>query len=638
MKNPLFVYCVPALFAGSFSLSSVRADEPFVEQVEVLEIQFEPVGQLLNPGDGFFYGAAGWVDTARAGVIYRFAPGEDAEVLYTFATVADASYPNVGGSGPCSPLIVGPDGAFYGATQHGGAHKLGTIYRFSQDGVFSVIHDITGTEGWGVNSLISTPAGDLFGLMSDGGAQSGGTLFRLSLDGVFQTVYNFTEPAPAMQTDPSTVFPPWSPVHLAVGADGEIYGATSIGGPVHVSNYSNGPVGGLPPIVQMAISYGCFFRYDGPNAITELSNFDPIEQRCGPLVPVADGFYTVADSVLAHIALDGTIAVKTDFRQMQQGRLTLPAPILVDGKIFGVSYHGGTADSGFIYRYVTGGETEIIYHFTEEFARRRKWLVEGNDGLIYGLAALPKAGITAEEQLAIVNGGAKAKAAGKKKARRNPDALPVAFRYRETPGAVNFVPAARPDVAWLPAKAKKGASTREVLVDVLANDADADKNPLVIQSVEAADGSGSATIVDTAKGPRIRFSTSEADPASTLFTYRVTDGKGGEATGQLSVKAPLTGTFTGTVGGEGLSSAPVTVTVGKKNVVTATAVVGGKKFTGKGTLDVDDNADLSLKAKGHYALSLHLGIERGSSRKVEAKLVDRNTVYQGSFGPKTKKK
>lgn len=632
MKYPLFVHCLSALVTGSFTLSSANADEPFVEQVEVLEIQFDPVGQLLNPGDGFFYGAASWSDTARGGVIYRFAPGQNAEVLYTFESLVDAG-PNIGGSNPCSPLIIGPDGAFYGVTRHGGSNAHGTVYRLSQDGIYSVLHHCNATtEGTDIYSLISTPQGDLFGQTGLGGPQGGGTLFRLGLDGVYQIVYSFPSPPSVMEPGFPAVLPPSDPGQLAVGADGKIYGTTRLGGPAEVVNFSDRPVDDpIGPVMKMVHCYGSFFRYDGPNAITELGHFDPFKEKSGPLTAAADGFYTTTGnqgSQLLHITLDGTITRKTDFKQLVGGRLVVSAPLILDGKVFGVSYYSGTNDAGFIYRYTPGGETEIIHHFAEEFAERRKWIVEGNDGMIYGLAALPQASITAAEQERIANSG-KSK---KKQPRRNPDDLPRAFRYRETPGTANFVPAARPDVAWLPAKAGKNGS-REIIIDVLANDADADKDALVIESVESSDASGSASIVSTAKGQAIRFTTTDSDPASSLFTYRVSDGKGGESIGQLAVKAPLTGSFTGTVNG----NTPVTVTVGKKNTVTASAVINGKKLTGKGSLDVDDSADLTLKAKGQPAVSLHLGIERDGSRKVSATLVKGDAAYQGSFTPKGKK-
>ena len=632
MKNPLFVFCMPVLAAGSLTLSIARADEPFVEQVEVLNIQFEPVGQPINAGDGFFYGAAGWSDTARGGVLYRFAPGQDAEVLYTFESLVEAG-PNLGGSNPRTPLILGPDGAYYGVTSGGGANARGTIYRFSQDGVYSVLHHLNpATEGAEIFSLISTPQGDLFGATNYGGLQGGGTLFRLSLDGVYETVYSFTSAPSAMDPNHPAVLPASNPLQLAVGMDGKIYGSTMTGGPAELIPFApdNSIENPTQPFLNLRYCYGSFFRYDGPNAITELGQFDSFKEHCGPLTATADGFYTTTGNSgrqLLHITFDGTIALKADFKQMVEGRLGVTPPIIVNDKAFGVSTYGGTEDAGFIYRHTPGAQTEIIYEFGEEYAERRKWIVEGNDGMIYGLAALPQTGITAAEQERIANSGKK-----KKQPRRNPDDLPRAFRYRETAGASNFVPAARPDVAWLPALAGK-SGIREIVIDVLANDADAEKDKLVIESVE---GSG-ATIVSTPKGQRIQVTTSESDPSSSLFTYHVSDGKGGEATGQLCVKAPLTGSFTGTVSGEGVASTPVTVTLGKKNSVTATAVINGKKFTGKGSLDVDDSADVTLKAKGQPSVSLHLGILRDGPRKVTATLVNQDLVSEGTFTPKVKK-
>ena len=44
------------------------------------------------------------------------------QVLHSFGATGDGASPNAG-------VIMGPDGALYGATSYGGAHGYGTVFR-----------------------------------------------------------------------------------------------------------------------------------------------------------------------------------------------------------------------------------------------------------------------------------------------------------------------------------------------------------------------------------------------------------------------------------------------------------------------------------------------------------------------------
>jgi hypothetical protein len=179
-------------------------------------------------------------------------------------------------------------------------------------------------------------------------------------------------------------------------------------------------------------------------------------------------------------------------------------------------------------------------------------------------------------------------------------------------------------------KTKDGV--REVQVSVLANDKDPDGGTLSITGVEAPEGF-STEIVSTPKGEQISVRASASHPTSALVTYHLGDGQGGSSTGTLSIKSPATGVFRGQATAEELPAAPLTLKFGKKNSVTATLVIGGKKYSGKGLLDVSDSADLSLKAKGETLVNLHIGLVRGSSPQVIATAVDGSATYAATCSP-----
>ena len=618
MKNHTLL-AWPVFIAASLSFQSALAQGTVVEDVQILSSLFEPVGELVNRGDGYFYGAARWSSSATSGVIFRFAPGADAEVLHTFGDVVDAGVANYGGSSPDSGLQLGADGAFYGTTSYGGAHARGTIYRISPDGVFSVLHDIDPTvDGINAVRLIATPGGELYGIMNDLGPLGGGTIFRVGTDGVFETVHAFEDAEnipPNTEVPPGTRFDFNSPFELVLGKDGKIYGTTGIGGPVTA-------------VGDFRLSYGGFFRLEDTGGVTMLGEFESIQDRVAKLVPTADGFHANTDEKLLHISYAGVVTEVAQIETAETGNISLTTPVEGDDGIYGVSYRGGAEDGGFIFRYVSGEGTTILHHFTADYRHRRKWLFEGNDNQIYGLTAYPEADVPAASAVASADGSG-ARVAKKKK--RLPEAvLPKAFRLRAAGDDDNLVPLAKPDVAWLPVKTKDGV--REVQVSVLANDKDPDGGTLSITGVEAPEGF-STEIVSTPKGVQISVRASASHPTSALVTYQLGDGQGGSSTGTLSIKSPATGGFRGQATAEELPAAPLTVKLGKKNSVTATLVIGGKKYSGKGLLDVSDSADLSLKAKGETLVNLHIGLVRGSSPQVIATAVDGSATYAATCSP-----
>jgi uncharacterized repeat protein (TIGR03803 family) len=603
-----------ALVAAPLSLQAVHAQGVTVEDVQLLSSLFEPNGELINRGDGYFYAAARWSSSATAGVIFRFAPGSDAEVLYTFGTLADASETNYGGSNPSSGLVLGADGAFYGTTSHGGAHARGTIYRISPDGVFSVLHDINpAVDGWESMRLIATPGGDLYGTMTDGGSLGGGTIYRIGTDGVFETVHAFESPEsfpPGTEVPPGTRFEFSLPIELILGKDGKIYGTTGIGGPVHASG-------------NFRLSYGGFFRLEDTGSLTMLSEFDAIEERIAKLVPTGNGFYSNTDEDLLHLSYTGTLTEVATIETPETGMTGLTSPVEREDGLYGLSYYGGEEDGGFIYKHVAGEGTTILYNFPADYRNRRKWLFPGNDGLLYGLTAYPESEVPEAGAVAA----SAPRAAKKKKKRLSEAVLPKAFRLRPSGADDNLVPLAKSDIAWLPVKAKDGV--REVQVNVLTNDKDPDGGSLAITNVEAPEGL-STEVVSTPKGPQIRVRTSVSHPSSAVVTYQLEDGQGGSSTGTLSIKSPASGVFAGQATAEGVPAAALTVKLGKQNSVTATLVIGGKKYSGSGKLDVSDSADLSLKAKGKTPVNLHIGLLRGASPQVIAVAVDGQTTYSAT--------
>ncbi|WP_367871379.1 choice-of-anchor tandem repeat GloVer-containing protein [Luteolibacter sp. Populi] len=597
---------------------AVWADDPSFEEIDIIKTKFDSFN-LVNAGDGYFYGVARFAQANNGGAIFRIAPGQQTEVLHTFSRVADDNIANYGGANPTSGLVLGPDGAFYGATQDGGAYASGTIYRYSADGVFSVVHDIGQAPGEGgyINSLVFAPDGYLYGVAQNGGQFGKGAILRVSTGGTYETLYTFGQP------DPGGIEEPVTPQSLALGSDGKLYGVTLVGGTPQAV-----PVVGSPPLIA---SYGNFFRYDAPGEITVLANFDAQQSNALQCVATTGGFYVTTGKQLVHLDLAGTKTQIVDFKVDGKGGDSInPGSIVqtADG-IYGVTYRGGEDDGGFCYRYVAGEGLTYLHDFGMDYRSRSRSLVVGNDDLVYGVAGYPEEDGSAARSTATnakAKGQAKAKAKAGKAAARS-------FRFRDLSLPSNFVPIAKPDKAWLPAKAVDGK--REIVINVLANDRDRDRDRLTLGEIGEVVGA-TVTIAETPKGPRLRFTTTEADPASRKITYQVLDGKGGVSTGTVALLSPATGRFKGTATSGESTGGELLVTISKQNAVSATFTTGGRKYTGKASLDLDDSADIALRSKGRTSLNLHLALERGTARQLNATVAIGSDTYTATCTPVAK--
>lgn len=111
--------------------------------------------------------------------------GVKLETLYSFNT-------NAFGVNPYAGLLQANDGNFYGLAEFGGSSGDGTVFRFTTNGVISLVHHFTGGSDGGSpeGALIQGTNGLLYGTASGGGLESAGTIFKMATNGV-TTGYSF---------------------------------------------------------------------------------------------------------------------------------------------------------------------------------------------------------------------------------------------------------------------------------------------------------------------------------------------------------------------------------------------------------------------------------------------------------------
>jgi uncharacterized repeat protein (TIGR03803 family) len=258
-------------------------------------------GGLLLGLDGAFYGATTRGGPDGSGTVFRIlADGSSFLILHRFNAATD-------GSTPLSGLVQDADGALYGLTGSGPSSPFGAVFRLTPDGsAYTVLHQFEGLDGLTPRGrLVDASDGFLYGTTGGGGEFGRGTIFRVSRDGAsFETLHSFK---------PSTA----EPFGLTLGSDGNLYGTTDGGG---------------------AFGYGVIYRIsiDG-SGLDVLHSFDgkagagykapPIEGSDGALYGTTDvggpgGFGVIYR--LAHRSDDSLLQfLKPVFTSSEAGRTAL---------------------------------------------------------------------------------------------------------------------------------------------------------------------------------------------------------------------------------------------------------------------------------------------------------------------------
>ena len=166
------------------------------------------------------------------------------------------------GANPKAGLITGLDGALYGTTTKGGAGDFGTVFKVSKAGTFTSLASFTGTSGalpgmTPLGALAMDGSGNLYGVTQLGGVGNNGTVFKIETNGTVANLASFSYLGVAG--------PPAG--GLTMGADGYLYGSTSMGG----------------------ASYGSVFRVTPAGLLTQIAGGMTMDRANGGVVLGGDG-------------------------------------------------------------------------------------------------------------------------------------------------------------------------------------------------------------------------------------------------------------------------------------------------------------------------------------------------------------
>ena len=312
----------------------------------------QPYGGVTLDGAGNIFGTAvvggSWTGCPEdgCGVVWRLQQGPfgyEQDVLHAFQ--------GTDGYGPGGPLSFDAQGNLYGMTPGGGAFGLGTIFRLeptpSGPWRHQIVHDFTGGEDGGGGSkarLLIEADGSLYGVATTGGAYGVGTAFRVAPQQgggwEFKTIHAF-------QGIPDGVFPYGG---LVKDAQGNLYGTTYYGG-LHddgtvyrlspsggawvetvLHDFSDGADGAYP---ISALSFGA----DG--ALYGTTSLGGANGGNGTLFRMKQGAGGQWRTTVVH-AFSGP-----DGELPYSGLVRDP----VTGDFFGTAVHGGDNDDGTLFRY-----------------------------------------------------------------------------------------------------------------------------------------------------------------------------------------------------------------------------------------------------------------------------------------------
>jgi len=134
-----------------------------------------PFGTPAMDKMGNLYGTTNECGASSAGIVWKVSQSGTETVLHNFAGgMSD-------GANPYAGVIMDAKGNLYGDTDEGGASGDGTVYELNKKGTLTVLHSFAGSDGaYPYDNLIRDAKGNFYGTASEGGNDSDGTVWKLS--------------------------------------------------------------------------------------------------------------------------------------------------------------------------------------------------------------------------------------------------------------------------------------------------------------------------------------------------------------------------------------------------------------------------------------------------------------------------
>ncbi len=262
--------------------------------------------------DGNFYGSTFSGGSKGLGLAYRTTAAGVITIFHNFT-----GYPS-DGTYPIGAMVQGNDGAYYGVTWEGGSSNLGTVFKVTSNGTYTLLHNFVGRPGDGAyprSGLILGSDGNFYGTTLNGGTANDGTIYKVTTSGQVTILYSLCS-----QTNCADGFSPVVP--LLQHTNGKFYGSTS-GNSLGGSYFYSLDLGLAPfvKIVNWAGKVGTTVQLLGQGFTgTTGVSFDRVPAT---FKNVSDTYMTVT---VPTGALTGTMTVTTFTGSMASNRAFLVTP------------------------------------------------------------------------------------------------------------------------------------------------------------------------------------------------------------------------------------------------------------------------------------------------------------------------
>jgi len=322
-----------------------------------------PRGNIVQGRDGNMYGGGGSCGGNGSGAIYKISPAGAESVFFSFPQ----QWLFCGDAG----LTLGSDGNFYGTCETGNpATGLGSIFRLTPAGVFTDLHDFTGTNGDSlpVYPPIQASDGNFYGVTGNE-VQICGNIYKMTPTGVYTNLHAFS----GSDCHSSNLFQ---------ASDGNLYGT--------LANCAQ---------VQGA---GCVYRISTAGAFKEIHDFvfTTGQVPCTGLIQGKDGkLYGATQQGAANgsgnIYKMTTAGVSTDIHDFNNAtdascvnNAGPPVNMLqvADGTFYGVNPAYGPSGSGSIYKLTSANvfSAFLLPNPPVDGELPSSTLIQHTNGLVYG--------------------------------------------------------------------------------------------------------------------------------------------------------------------------------------------------------------------------------------------------------------
>jgi uncharacterized repeat protein (TIGR03803 family) len=355
-----------------------------------------PMAPLITDSQGNLYGTTHFGGAANMGTVFELSPNGKGNFTYTqiysFAFGAgDAEQPDGG------PLLMDGSGNLFGTTMYGGNNGgFGAVYELSPiaGGGWSekVIHSFpccTLDAFYPIGGVVMDAAGNLYGASENGGTHDVGTVFKLVPDGsggwTESILYSLTG---NRNSGPDGAAPV---AGVVFDAAGNLYGTTALGG-----TYLNGIVFELSPGQGGTWTEKVIHAFSGANGCNPAARL--VVDSAHNVYGTTSNQYVVTTTCtgggtvfrLSPSSLGWTETALHEFSAPHDGDIPNGIILDSDGNIYGTTVLGGSSGDGEIYKLTptaSGPWTVTAVHSFPGGSGASLPLagvIFGNDGMLYG--------------------------------------------------------------------------------------------------------------------------------------------------------------------------------------------------------------------------------------------------------------